>query len=68
MIFIKYGGIQQYGQLLYGWMKYGVLGTETEVVVTPDARGRLPKPPKRKIYVDQDFMDILSMLTGSGLI
>jgi hypothetical protein len=64
MNWVQYGGIQQYGQLLYGWMQYGVLGDE----ISEDEGGHKKvhkKRPLRKSRDDRDIMDILTMIAGN---
>lgn len=60
MTFVQYGGIQRYGQLLHGWMKYGVLGSETEIGGD--------RQYMRLNRDERDLMDILMIIAGSGVL
>jgi hypothetical protein len=63
MNFVEYGGIQQYGQLLNGWMQYGVLGSEISEAGGGRAKKAMKKP-LRKSRDDRDMLDILTMIAG----
>lgn len=58
MNFVTFGGIQQYGQMLNGWMQYGVLGAEISgiapvmpVPASDARRGRIPAPDEHFNYL-----------------
>jgi hypothetical protein len=74
MGYVEYGGIQKYGQLLSGWMEYGVLGSQIIVPLTP-----LPTevPTREKEWAggrikilmdDRNFLDLVIIVVQKGII
>lgn len=84
MNYVKYGGIQQYGQLLNGWMQYGVLGSGIEEDGTPQTStgsiglGALQGRPAvalndfelrhRILREDDELMEIAAAIVMSGVL
>lgn len=58
MNWVKFGGIQKYGQLLYGWVKYGVLGQEISEGDTGTIGVTVSKD-------NRDILDIFTMIAGA---
>lgn len=82
MNFVEYGGIQQYGQLLNGWMQWGVLGSEISSgggKKFPTVYGdmerkrileaqRIEKLKFAGISEEREMIELIETLLGSGLL
>ena len=71
MKWVKYGGIQKYGQLLNGWLEHGVLGEEVYIAVPQMAAGGggalaisfLPERPwKRPFNIVSDDEEVMELV------